>query len=247
MSLRHPVPPCIHARINICDTLYSYSRVTWLIHSCVEWRDTLYPPHAPVLTFLCVRLFISIHVWHDSCTHMLNEETYVTPLHPCSRSYTWDSLFVVHVWHDSSIHMFNGETQLHPCTHAHIHMCDTLCDSFMCVTWLIHVCDMTHSYVWHDSFICVTWLIHMRDTLCSFSCVTWLWVSHVTYGWVMSHINESCHTYVRHSVFVFMCHMTLSESCHIWVSHVTYEWVMSHICATLCVRFHVSHDSSTLH
>jgi len=24
---------------------------------------------------------------------------------------------------------------------------------------LIHMCDMTHSYVWHDSFMCVTWLI----------------------------------------------------------------------------------------
>ena len=31
------------------------------------------------------------------------------------------------------------------------------------VTWLIHMCDMTHSYVWHDSFICLTWLIHMSD------------------------------------------------------------------------------------
>jgi len=27
-------------------------------------------------------------------------------------------------------------------------------DSFICVTWLIHMCDMTHSYVVHDSFIC---------------------------------------------------------------------------------------------
>jgi len=33
----------------------------------------------------------------------------------------------------------------------------------ICVTWLIHKCDMTHSFVWHDSFICVTWLIHMCD------------------------------------------------------------------------------------
>jgi len=33
-------------------------------------------------------------------------------------------------------------------------------DSFMCVTWLIHVCDVTHSCVWRDSFMCVTWLIH---------------------------------------------------------------------------------------
>jgi len=31
------------------------------------------------------------------------------------------------------------------------------------VTWLMHMCDMTHSYVWHDSCICVTWLIHMYD------------------------------------------------------------------------------------
>jgi len=36
-------------------------------------------------------------------------------------------------------------------------------DSVMCVTWLIHVCDVTYSWVWHDSFMCVSWLIHMRD------------------------------------------------------------------------------------
>jgi len=35
-----------------------------------------------------------------------------------------------------------------------------------CVTWPIHICDMTHSYVWHDSFICETWLIH-RPSPCS--------------------------------------------------------------------------------
>jgi len=49
-----------------------------------------------------------------------------------------------------------------------------------CVTWLIHMCDMTrdmtHSYAWHDSY--VTWLIHMHDMTHawhdSFICVTWL-------------------------------------------------------------------------
>jgi len=30
-------------------------------------------------------------------------------------------------------------------------------DVFICVTWRIHMCDMTYSYVWHDVFICVTW------------------------------------------------------------------------------------------
>jgi len=33
------------------------------------------------------------------------------------------------------------------------HMLDSWYDSFMCAVWLIHMCDMTHSYVWHDSFI----------------------------------------------------------------------------------------------
>ena len=50
-----------------------------------------------------------------------------------------------------------------------IHMCDMAHsyvwhDPFICVTWPIHMCDMTHSYVWHDPFICVTWPIHMCDT-----------------------------------------------------------------------------------
>ena len=36
---------------------------------------------------------------------------------------------------------------------------------FICVTWLIHMCDMTHSYVWHDSFIRL-----VSDIICS------LWV-----------------------------------------------------------------------
>ena len=33
-------------------------------------------------------------------------------------------------------------------------------DSCICVPWLIHVYNITHSYVWHDSFMCTTWLIH---------------------------------------------------------------------------------------
>jgi len=49
-------------------------------------------------------------------------------------------------------------------------------DSFICVTWLITTSTWLHSYVWHDSFICVslmcvTWLIHMCNI---FICVTWL-------------------------------------------------------------------------
>jgi len=34
---------------------------------------------------------------------------------------------------------------------------------FINVTWLLHTCDMTLSYMWHDSFIHVTWLLHTCD------------------------------------------------------------------------------------
>ena len=53
-------------------------------------------------------------------------------------------------------------------------------ESFICMPWLLHMCDVTHSYAWRDSFICVPWLIHMRDVNHlyvwhdSFICVTWL-------------------------------------------------------------------------
>jgi len=36
-------------------------------------------------------------------------------------------------------------------------------DTFIYVTWLIYICDMTHWYMWHDWFGYVAWLIHMCD------------------------------------------------------------------------------------
>jgi len=36
-------------------------------------------------------------------------------------------------------------------------------DSFMCVTWLIHLCDMTRSCVWRDSLTYMTWRIRFSD------------------------------------------------------------------------------------
>ena len=46
-------------------------------------------------------------------------------------------------------------------------------------TWLIRICDLAHSYVWHESFLCRTWLIHIHVYTCSrwhdsFRYVTWL-------------------------------------------------------------------------
>jgi len=61
------------------------------------------------------------------------------------------------VWHDSSTYV---TWLIHMCDMTHPHMWH---DSSTCVTWLIHICDMTHPYMWHDSSTCVTWLIHICD------------------------------------------------------------------------------------
>ena len=115
------------------------------------------------------------------------------------------------------------------------------------MTWLIHMCDMTHSYVWHDSFICVTWLIHMCDMAISYVwrvtrpilpltrliylcdvrsgviiCGTWLF-----------HMCDMTHSYVWHDSFVCVtrlthtCDMTHSYAwpdeltCVTWLIHIT--------------------------
>jgi len=79
-----------------------------------------------------------------------------------------------HAWHDPFI-----------CVTWVIHACDIIQshavhDWFICVTWHICICDMTHLYAWHDSLTYVTRLIYMQYTTHShawhdsFQCVTWL-------------------------------------------------------------------------
>jgi len=89
------------------------------------------------------------------------------------------------------------------------------CDLFICVPWIIHMRDITHSYVWHESFICVTWLIHMCSTTHSyvwhdaFTCATWLiHVFDMTYPHV-HHASFTCVTWPIH-----MCDMTRSNVCY---------------------------------
>jgi len=71
--------------------------------------------------------------------------------------------------------------------------------SFVRMTWFIRVCDVTLSYVWHDSFVRVTWLIRVCD------------MTH-SYVWHDSFINyvrvmcvDMTPSYVWHDTLVRMC------------------------------------------
>jgi len=102
-----------------------------------------------------------------------------------------------------------------------VHMCDMThsCvwhDSCICVTWRIHVCDMTHSCVWHDSFICVTWRAMRQCHLCECNDA----VSHI---WMSDNVVVSlqCHSHMSHTA---ICHTRHAHAaCHssTWVTHPT--------------------------
>ena len=53
-------------------------------------------------------------------------------------------------------------TKKNPASSVHTRIC-TCTVRMREILRRIHMCDMTHSYVWHDSFIQVTWLIHTCD------------------------------------------------------------------------------------
>jgi len=175
---------CVTWLIRMCDMTRSYVwhdsfiRVTWLIHMCdithtYVWHDS----------FICVTWLIHMcdvtrsYVWHDSCTRHVtcmsvqlcsnDDQVCVSQVEilvefefvPRNVSFARDLVTEQHAKRKKEITWL-----IHVCDISHS---DVWRDSFIyviiCVTWLIHTCDMTHSYVWHDSFICVTWLIHMCD------------------------------------------------------------------------------------
>ena len=114
---------------------------------------------------------------------------------------------------------------------------------FVCVTWPIHMCNMTYSHVWHDPLIWITraithtknhvlcenaWLICMCERAhilaYIFACIL-AYESELTYKWVMR----------PHTTHIPMRDVTdTNESRH------TYEWVMSHIRMS-----HVTHTNES--
>jgi len=123
-----------------------------------------------------------------------------------------------------------------PVTSVRFRSCASRILTVLIMTWLIQMCDMTHSDVWHDSLRCLKWLIQMCEMSHSngwhdsVRCVIWLiQMCDMTYS-DMWHESFICVTRTGEGVSRAARTTRTNESCQ------TYEWVMSHI-----VVSHVTH------
>jgi len=115
--------------------------------------------------------------------------------------------------------------------------------SFIFATWLIYMCDMTHSYVRHDSFICATWLIHMCDMIPSYmwqvSFIFATWLIHTCDMSVTCSMTGSCDIT---AVTLLNTSWLMNESCQWVMSQCVYQrWLMNESCYSCTL-----HDSVTL-
>ena len=103
-----------------------------------------------------------------------------------------------------------------------IHMCDMTHP----YVWPIHVCDVAHSYVWRDSFICVTRLIHLQVSSRERAELCHVWLIHMC---------DMAHSYVWHDLFIGMTWIiNMCEYSHSWVwcdSFICVTWLI-HVCVT---------------
>jgi len=100
-----------------------------------------------------------------------------------------------------------------------------------CVTWLIHVSDVMHSYVqpnfftwtplrwscvWRDALMCVTWLIHACDVLQTYR----IWRNIFYDLWGMTHSWDA---------FMWLIHVTHSCDSFTWETRHIHAYIYTYI------------------
>ena len=178
----------------MCDLTHLYVwhdtfiRVTWLFHACATWliAPVRYDSYTSVIWLIQYYLLLTLdrrkyHVCLLSQSHAWHASSFIraTPLiHVCDISLT-------RAWHDSftitfywlmvviNITSLSRPTHIRDMTHSHMWH-----KTFTCVTWHIHMCDMTHSH------------IHMYDyvSIYIYTCMT-MYIYICTYVWLIHHYS----------------------------------------------------------
>ena len=145
-----------------------------------------------------------LEVWHDSFIKIHDSSMRVTRLIHVTRSRIDKSnafyVCAITCWEVQHDSFMNSDDFFMNSDDA----CMNSDDAFVCVIWMVHTCDMTHSYMRLDSFI---------STPSLFRRVTWLFLE----------FRSLMHTFdMSHS-----CHKQQPANVQTWMSHVTHIHFLS--------------------
>ena len=183
---------CATTHSHVCHD--SFPCVPWLIHVCAITQTHSYGCYDSFVYGISNPSIVDSNHHFLRCHDSMRRLTCLIQICATTRLYVChDSViclpWLIHIcamnhsraYHDSfgcvpwSIQMWNKpswSTQgmliqvpwlFHMCvSYIYSYMCH---ESFICMTWLVHVCAMTHSHVCNDSFICAIWLICQPKTM----------------------------------------------------------------------------------
>jgi len=183
-----------------------------------------------------------VHIYTHTLTHS-RTHAYTTQVHRNARGRCLEqSTDMQHVWHDSFISL---TWLMHVCNTHDRHMSDwhnffTLVTR---VTWLIPTCDIIDSHVWHDSFPRVTWLIQTRDMTHPH-----MWRDSSTHlTWIthmcvacLIHMRDKTYSHVWYNSFTLACRLPQVRGSHVHMRVAC----LTHICDN--TSSHVWYNSFTL-
>jgi len=208
----------------------SYICVTWLIHMCDLTHSYVWPDSficVTCLMYLMMLLLAHFDVLHDEDKLLCFKRL----IRLCDITHTF-------MWHDS----YSYTCTWWRCCWPILTCCmmKTSClawrDSYVCVTWLIQMCDVTHTYVWHASYKCVTWLIHMCDMpyVPDDAAVGPFWRAA---WWRQAALRETTHM----SYDPYVC---VTSRIHMY--NMTHTYITLYLIALLLAHLDVLHDENKL-
>jgi len=161
---------------------------TWLIHLCVH--QVTFAPHVKYslkcVTCLVHTCDVTQYTWHVSFIDVCSDMIHVCDMthsfkcapgdicskcqrltHTCDISRSYMQRHASYMWHVSCIHMCSDMIYVRDMTHPCMCATNDICSKYQRPTLkCIHVCGVTHAYMWHDSLIVMTWLIHVTGYIC---------------------------------------------------------------------------------
>jgi len=141
-------------------------------------------------------------------------------------TYSWvmSYIWIIHVRHKWVMsHEMSHVTRMNESCHTYERVMSHMKESRHIPSWYSQITRMNETrYIW-ISHITLEWVMSHMTESCN------KWINHVPYEWGMSRMNEACHT--NESVISHM-----KEWCHKWMSHVMTEWATNRI--RLCDMTH---------